>query len=123
MRRRTLRYAVGLADAAEQLIARAGREVPDRAELLAVLIPAARTAARAARHLEWAAQVHAQAQAAEQAAGDAAAEATQEAVTAWLATTRRVEPRMVDFDPARFVVVLAAPPRGRAAVLPAPEVQ
>jgi hypothetical protein len=121
MKRRTLRYAVGLAGAAEQMIARAGREVPDRAELLAVLIPAARTAARASRHLDWAARVHAQAQAGALAAGDAAAEATQQAVAAWLASARRVEPRMVDFDPARFIVVLAAPPRGRAA-LPAREV-
>jgi Rod binding domain-containing protein len=121
MKRRTLRYAVGLADAAEQMLTRAGREVPDRAEVLAVLLPAARRAADAARRLEWAERVHAQARADALLASEEAAEATQRAVAAWLASAPKAQRRMVEFDPARFVVTLASPRRDQAAALPAPE--
>jgi hypothetical protein len=105
------------------MIARSGREVPDRGDMLAALLPAARRAAKAAKRLEWAARVHAQAQADAEAAGEAAADAAQEAVAGWLASAPKIERRTVPFDPARFVVTLAPPPRDRAPALPAPEVQ
>lgn len=117
MRRRTLRYAVGLAEAAEELMTRAGRVPPPRADVIAAMIPSARRAVQAQRVLRWAARQHEAAQAAAAAMSDA----VEAVVAGWLAKSPPVQRSLVDFDPALFTVVLAAPPRDRAA-LPAREV-
>lgn len=121
MRRRTLRYAVGLAEAAEAMVTRAGHTAPPRADLIAALIPPCRRAVQAQRVLRWAASQHEAAQAEADAAAEAMSDSVEAVVAAWLARSPPVQRSLVDFDPARFTVVLAAPPRDRAA-LPAREV-
>jgi hypothetical protein len=64
-----LANAVALADAVESQVVLAGGQVPDRAELLRVLLPSARLVAEAARGLDRSRRLAAEAEVRAQAAG------------------------------------------------------
>jgi hypothetical protein len=82
VRRRVLANAVALADAVESQVVLAGGAVPDRAELLRVLLPSARLVTDAARALDRSQRLAAEAEIQAQAAG-ATASGVLAGLTAW----------------------------------------
>jgi hypothetical protein len=82
VRRRVLANAVALADAVEHQVVVGGGPVPDRADLLKVLLPAARLVTDAARALDRSRRLTAEAEVQAQAAG-ATASGVLSALVTW----------------------------------------
>jgi hypothetical protein len=100
MKRRVLRAAVTLAGEAERRIRDAGRVPPDRADVIAALLPAARDVEAAAKAHHRAALWHAETAARADAAAERAAAAVGQLADTWIVQAARA-PRWAPFDPAR----------------------